>query len=71
MFTFSNMPDPAKSYRLTKAIYAFEDDQVLLEYAGNQKKNVVAYNSKNGTFKFTMFQRTLEASVEILISPCF
>jgi hypothetical protein len=65
------MPDHAKSYRLTKAIYAFEDDKVMLEYVENQKKNVVVYDSKNGTLKFTMFQRALEASVESLISPCF
>jgi len=30
LFTVSNMPIPSKSYRLTKAIHAFEDDQVLL-----------------------------------------
>jgi len=71
LFTFSNMPDPAKSYSLTKAISAFEDGQVLLEYVENQKKNVGVYDSKNDTLKLTMFQQTLEASVESLISPCF
>lgn len=63
---------PSKSYKLTNVLYTFEDDRVLLECIGNYKQNLVVYNSKNGTFKFTRFEYIIqEVCVESLISPCF
>jgi len=54
LFTVSNMQDPSKSNKLFKVLYTFEDDQVLLECFGKYKRNLVVYNTKNGTFKFTI-----------------
>ncbi|AES88430.1 hypothetical protein MTR_4g055040 [Medicago truncatula] len=56
LFTLSNMQDHGKSYMLIKVLYTFEDDKVLLQCIGNGKWNLVVYDSKNGTFKFTKFE---------------
>jgi len=67
LFTVSNL----LYYTLVNAIYIFEGDQVLLERIGNQKSDLVVYDSKKRTLKSAMFHDTLEISVESLISPCF
>ena len=75
LFTVSYMQGPGKSYTLIKAIYMFEDEQVLLEYIepGDSYKKLTVYDPRNGTFKFTNFQNksvhALEVCVESLISP--
>ncbi|RHN72390.1 putative F-box domain-containing protein [Medicago truncatula] len=55
----------------TKALYVYEDDQVLLEYM----MKLVVYNSRDGTFKTLKIQRRRdwmipEVCQESLISPC-
>jgi hypothetical protein len=71
------MRDPSISYTLYKAIYIFEDDQVLLESRGDWDMKLIVYNPKINTFKFTEFQSESvynsnyhgpEVSVESLIS---
>jgi F-box interacting protein len=72
LFTLSNMQDPSKSYMLFKVLHTFEDDKVLLQCIGKGKWNLVVYDLKNGTFKFTTLDyRIPEVCVESLISPCF
>jgi len=55
----------------TKALYIYEDDQVLLEYM----MKLVVYNSRDGTFKTLKIQRRRDWMIpevyqESLISPC-
>jgi predicted ribosome quality control (RQC) complex YloA/Tae2 family protein len=63
------------SYILTKAIYMFEDDQVLLELKvdGDSHKRLIVYDPRINTFKFTNYQKKSvydsEVCVESLISP--
>jgi hypothetical protein len=72
------MRDPSISYTLYKAIYIFEDDQVLLESCGDWDMKLIVYNPKIDTFMFTEFQSESvynsnyhgpEGSVESLLSP--
>jgi F-box interacting protein len=75
LFTVSYMQDPNMSYILTKAIYMFEDDQVLLELKvdGDSHKRLIVYDPRINTFKFTNYQKKSvydsEVCVESLISP--
>jgi F-box interacting protein len=78
LFTVSYMRDPSKSYVLDKAIYSFEDDQVLLESRGDWGLRLIVYDHKINTFKFTKFQNKSvynsiyhgpHVSVESLILP--
>ncbi|XP_058784567.1 F-box/kelch-repeat protein At3g23880-like [Vicia villosa] len=77
LFDLSYLQDSTKPSTLTKVLYLFEDDNVLLEFIYFEKKKLILYNSKNGSFKkgsfknAAMFQHTLEVCVESLISPCF
>ncbi|XP_058784568.1 F-box/kelch-repeat protein At3g23880-like [Vicia villosa] len=77
LFDLSYLQDSTKPSTLTKVLYLFEDDNVLLEFIYFEKKKLILYNSKNGSFKkgsfknAAMFQNTLEVCVESLISPCF
>jgi hypothetical protein len=70
LFTVSSMSNP-----LTKAIYIFKNDQVLLESIGAWYKRLIVYDPKSNTFKFKK-QRAYnpsdippEACVESLLSP--
>ncbi|GAU16389.1 hypothetical protein TSUD_117380 [Trifolium subterraneum] len=73
LFTVSNMCDPSNSYALHKAIYIFEDDQVLFESRGDWGMKLILYDPKTNTFKFTKFQSESDywphVSVESLIFP--
>ncbi|KAK2385902.1 F-box/kelch-repeat protein [Trifolium repens] len=78
LFTVSYMRDPSKSYALNKAIYIFEDGQVLLESHGDWGLKLIVYHPKINTFKFTKFQNKSvynsryhepEVSIESLILP--
>jgi hypothetical protein len=72
------MRDPSKSYALNKAIYIFEDGQVLLESHGDWGLKLIVYDPKINTFKFTKFQNKSvynsryhepEVAIESLILP--
>ncbi|KAK2439888.1 F-box/kelch-repeat protein [Trifolium repens] len=78
LYTISYKRDPSKSYVLNKAIYIFENGQVLLESHGDWGLKLIVYNPKINTFKFTKFQNKSvynsryhepEVSVESLILP--
>jgi hypothetical protein len=81
LFTVSYMRDPSKSYYLTKAVYMFEDGQVLLQSLGDWYSKLIVYDPRIGTFKFVKFQNKRvydpisvngpEVCLESLISPCF
>ncbi|CAL5184551.1 unnamed protein product [Lathyrus oleraceus] len=68
------LQDP--SMRLSKALYVFDDDRLLLETHEETspdeewKRNLVVYDPKNDTFKVTMFKNFLYVCLESLISPC-
>ncbi|AES68758.1 putative F-box domain-containing protein [Medicago truncatula] len=67
LFTIPYMRDPSKPKVDARAIYVFEDDQVLLKY--DFDLNLILYNPRRGTFKATNFKRIPEVCVESLISP--
>jgi F-box interacting protein len=75
LFTVSYMQDPNMSYILTKAIYMFEDDQVLFELKvdGDSHRKLIVYDPRINTFKFTNYQNKSifapQVCVESLISP--
>jgi len=81
LFTVSYMEDPfymwgpSKSYALTKVVYIFEDDQVLLESKGSWSKKLVVYDPKNDIFKlqynsaYNLSDGAPEVCVESLLSP--
>ncbi|XP_058721863.1 F-box/kelch-repeat protein At3g23880-like [Vicia villosa] len=63
-------------FDLTKAIYMFDDDQLLLEASyGPATKKLILHDPKTGTIKFIKFKNasTLDSSLEVcaesLISP--
>jgi len=70
LFTMSYAKDPRYCSAHPKAIYIFEDDQVLLKCVGNFNFNYFVYNFRKGTIKLTNFQNILEIYIESLISPC-
>jgi len=70
LFTISYVKDPRYCSAHPKAIYIFEDDQVLLKCVGNFDFNYFVYDFRKGTIKPTNFQNILEVYVESLISPC-
>jgi F-box interacting protein len=83
LFSVSYIRDPSKLYFLTKALYAFENGQVLLESRGDWYMKLNAYDPKIGTFRFINFQNKSvynpigrnfvdgpEICIESLISPC-
>jgi hypothetical protein len=71
LFTVSTyMRDPNKYYRLTKAVYIYEDDQVLLQTYGDWNSRLILYDYKKSAFKFTKIASSPEVCVESLISPC-
>jgi len=72
LFTVSYWQDPIKYYRLTKAVYIFEDDQVLLhdQSFADYNSRLIVYDSRNHVFKFIKIANTPEVYVESLISPC-
>lgn len=55
LYTVSYMRDPNKSYKLYKAVYIFEDDQVLLESIGDWTFKLIVYDSRINTFTFPKF----------------
>jgi F-box interacting protein len=83
LFSVSYIRDPSKLYFLTKALYTFENGQVLLESWGGWYKKLNVYDPKIGTFRFIKFQNESvydpggwdfvdgpEICIESLISPC-
>lgn len=69
-----------KSHSLTKAIYMFEDDQVLLQTLGNWKRKLIVYDPRNDTYKcinnksiynpkYNALRNDLKVCTESLISP--
>jgi F-box interacting protein len=81
LFTVSYMRDPSKSYYLTKAVYMFEDGQVLFEFSKDGLLNMIVHDPRIGTIKNIKFQdKSVYNSpfdsypvvcIESLISPCF
>ncbi|AES68643.1 putative F-box domain-containing protein [Medicago truncatula] len=81
LFTVSYMEDPfymwgpSKSYALTKVVYIFEDEQVLLESNGSWSKKLVVYDPKDDMFKlqyncaYNLSDGAPEVYVESLLSP--
>ncbi|CAK8542384.1 unnamed protein product [Lathyrus sativus] len=70
LFSVSYLEDPRMSSILTKALYIFEDDKLLLELqVEKRRRKLIVYNPKNGTFKVTNFVRLPEVCVESLLSP--
>jgi hypothetical protein len=69
------MQDPNMSYILSKALYMFEDDQVLFELKvdGDSHRKLIVYDPRINTFKFTNYQNKSifapQVCVESLISP--
>ncbi|GAU16392.1 hypothetical protein TSUD_117410 [Trifolium subterraneum] len=82
LFSVSYIQDTSTLYFLTKALYTFEDGQVLLESRGDWYKKLNVYDPKIGTFRFIKFQNNIynprgqnfvdgpEICIESLISPC-
>ncbi|AES68761.1 putative F-box domain-containing protein [Medicago truncatula] len=68
LFTISYKRHPSKFKAFAKAIYVFEDDQVLLELYDSDL-NLVLYNPRSGTLKATNFKLIPEVCIESLISP--
>jgi hypothetical protein len=68
LFNIPYMRDSSKPKVFAKAIYVFEDDQVLLELYDSDL-NLVLYNPRSGTFKATNLKNIPEVCVESLISP--
>ncbi|CAK8564856.1 unnamed protein product [Lathyrus sativus] len=72
LFDFSCLRDPTKTSILTNVLYICEVDHMLLEFSYHEKKKLILYDSKNGTFNnAAIFQHTLEVCAESLVSPCF
>ncbi|CAL5187297.1 unnamed protein product [Lathyrus oleraceus] len=70
LFSVSYLEDPEMSSILTKALYIFEDDKLLLELQEEKRRRkLIVYNPKNGSFKVTKFVRLPEVCVESLLSP--
>ncbi|GAU24908.1 hypothetical protein TSUD_116330 [Trifolium subterraneum] len=75
LFTVSYAQDPNMSYNLTRVIYMFEDDQVLLELKVDRDSHekLIVYDPRINTFKFTNYlnksRYASEVCVESLISP--
>ncbi|AES68364.1 putative F-box domain-containing protein [Medicago truncatula] len=68
LFTISYNRDPHTiPYSCMKAIYVFEDDQVLLNIGGCRGKYIF-YNCRNNTSKYAEFEPNPEVCVESLIS---
>jgi len=70
LFTIPCMKDPSKPEVFAKALYTFEDDQVLLKFMNDFDLNLVLYNPRRGTLKAINFKYTPEVCGESLISPC-
>jgi len=69
LFTIPYMQDFPTSHATIKVVNTVEDDKVLLRSANGSKRNLIYYNSRYGTYKFTEFEFTLEVCLESLISP--
>ncbi|CAK8564709.1 unnamed protein product [Lathyrus sativus] len=70
LFSVSYLEDPRMSCILTKALYIFEDDKLLLELQEEKRRRkLIVYNPKNGTFKVSNFIRLPEVCVQSLLSP--
>ena len=70
LFTTSYLRDPNKAYSLTKAVYIYEDDKVLLQTYGDWNSKLIVYDYRKSAFKFTKIASSPEVCVESLISPC-
>ncbi|RHN53394.1 putative F-box domain-containing protein [Medicago truncatula] len=70
LFTISYVKDHRYCSAYPKAIYIFEDDQVLLKCVGNFDFNYFVYDFRKGTIEPTNFQNIIEVYDESLISPC-
>jgi len=71
LFTVPYKRDHTNSHvRVKKAVYLFDDGQVLLKFIGDFGKSLILYDPKRGSLKSTNFQEVPEVCVESLISPC-
>lgn len=70
LLTIPYKPEPTNSHVRAKAVYIFEDGQVLLKFIGGVDKCLILYDIKRGTLKSTDFRKVPEVCVESLISPC-
>ncbi|PNY15547.1 F-box/kelch-repeat protein [Trifolium pratense] len=71
LFTISYMLDPrASSYSYIRAECVL-DEQVLLTYEEDKRRQHISYDYKNDTSKFFEFENVPKVCVESLISPCF
>ncbi|GAU13408.1 hypothetical protein TSUD_127040 [Trifolium subterraneum] len=82
LYTVPYLRDPGKSHYLTKALYIFEDDRLLLECMADWGFKLIVYDPKISTSKFVEFENNEsvydstyggqpepEICVESLISP--
>jgi F-box interacting protein len=69
LFTVPYERELTTSHVRAKAVYIFEDDQVLLKFIGDDLP-LILYDPKSGTLKSTNFENVPEICVESLISPC-
>ncbi|RHN54661.1 hypothetical protein MtrunA17_Chr5g0409301 [Medicago truncatula] len=70
LFTIPYMRDPSKRDVFPKAVYIFEDDQVLLKFMNDFDLNLILYNPRSRTLKANNFKDIPEVCVESLVSPC-
>jgi F-box interacting protein len=69
LFTIPYKRELTKSYVRAKAVYIFEDNQVLLKFIGDDLP-LILYDPRSRTLKSTNFLDVPEVCVESLISPC-